>query len=245
MEDIGLTSVTFRKKTRQEVMQLAKESKIQFIEWGADVHVPPLDDTAIKEAVALQDQYQIPCRSYGSYFRLLQNTKEEFLAVLETAARLGAGIIRLWMGNQSSKDTTEAAFKKMVQETQVYADLAKERQITLAFEFHHSTYNDSGKTAVRFLKAVHRDNVKTYWQPFTEKADFENLQAVLPYLVTVHVFSWSKSGVRFPLSWLNGRWKRFEAILHAANCQPNHVLEFVRADSPKQFKKDAKTLRSW
>lgn len=36
----GMTSVTFRDKTPEEIIALTKQAKLQGIEWGSDVHVP-------------------------------------------------------------------------------------------------------------------------------------------------------------------------------------------------------------
>lgn len=245
MENLGFTTVTFREKSRREVCEIAKENGIQFLEWGGDVHVPPTDKEALKEALALQEEFGLKANSYGSYFKLLETDEKEFQAVLETAEALGAKVIRLWMGNKASSKTSEAEFTEMVEEAKRLATLAAEKGITIAFEFHHNTYNDSGETSLRFLKAVNRENVKTYWQPFTDATDFDNLKAVLPYLVCVHVFSWSKSGVRYPLFWGGRRWKKYIDILKENGAEPFWIFEFVKNDSAKQFSKDVKTFKKY
>ena len=45
---IGLTSVTFRKLTCEEIIRLAQESGAECIEWGGDVHVT--DEKTAREA---------------------------------------------------------------------------------------------------------------------------------------------------------------------------------------------------
>lgn len=42
MYNIGFTTVTFRKKSRREICQIASENDIKYIEWGSDVHLPPI-----------------------------------------------------------------------------------------------------------------------------------------------------------------------------------------------------------
>lgn len=245
MENLGFTTVTFRQKSRREVCEIAKANGIGFLEWGGDVHVPPTDREALGEALRLQEEFGIKAHSLGSYFKLLETDEAEFSAVLESAAALGAKVIRLWMGTKSSAKTSEAEFNDMVQETKRLAALAAEKDITLAFEFHHNTYNDSGESSLRFLKAVACDNVKTYWQPFTDKTDLDNLRAVLPYLICVHVFSWNKYGVRYPLFWGGRRWKQYIEIIKESGAEPFWIMEFVKGDSEKQFQKDVKTLRQY
>ena len=46
----GLTSVTFRRKTQEEIVALAAQAQLDGIEWGGDVHVPPGDLPAAKAA---------------------------------------------------------------------------------------------------------------------------------------------------------------------------------------------------
>ena len=54
----------------------------------------------------------------------------------------------------------ESEFLSMVDETRVLADIASQKGLTVAFEFHNGTNNDNGKSSVEFLKAVNKQNVK-------------------------------------------------------------------------------------
>ena len=63
---LGLCSVTFRKKSAEEVVALAQKAGIEFIEWGSDVHVKNLADA--KKVKALCEDASIKISSYGSYF---------------------------------------------------------------------------------------------------------------------------------------------------------------------------------
>ena len=64
--NLGLCSVTFRKKTAEEVVNLAKKAGIGYIEWGGDVHVKTLDDARMVKALC--ENADIKISSYGSYF---------------------------------------------------------------------------------------------------------------------------------------------------------------------------------
>ena len=46
----GIISVTFRPKTRAEIVELSKEAGLESIIWGGDIHVPHGDLSAAKEA---------------------------------------------------------------------------------------------------------------------------------------------------------------------------------------------------
>ena len=245
MYKIGFTSVTFRKKSREEVCKIAKENSIFNIEWGADVHLPPGDELALEEVLRLQKEYGINAVSYGSYYRLGMQDISLWRQIVETANAVGAKIIRIWQGSVSSEKVSDSALESMINEARILADIACEYDITIAFEFHKNTNNDCAKSAIHFLKTVNKDNVKTYWQPFSVSDDIENLKAVLPYLVVVHTFSWSKNGRRFSLKRKEKAWKKYISIINDSDIYPFFILEFVKNDNEKQFVKDAELLKKW
>ena len=159
---LGFTSVTFRKLSREEVCIAAKENGIEFIEWGGDIHLPPDDEKALDEVLALQEKYGIKAISYGSYYRIGQKDYELFDKILYVSEKIGCQRIRLWLGTVSSDKTDGKLFESLVEETRILCDKAKEKDIVISFEFHEGTFNDNGKSSVEFLDAVGRDNVATY-----------------------------------------------------------------------------------
>ncbi|MGN0570550.1 MAG: sugar phosphate isomerase/epimerase family protein [Candidatus Fimenecus sp.] len=243
MQNIGLTTVTFRKKSRREVCEIARENEIQYMEWGGDVHLPPNDDIALQEVLALQREFGLTAISYGTYYRLGAEDYTLWEQIVNTAAAIGASIIRIWQGESSSAEVSRETHSAMVRETQILADMAEKKGLTVAFEFHKNTNNDNGKSAVAFLEAVNKPNVKTYWQPFCTKEDIENLKAVLPYLVCVHVFEWNESGKRYALRHGEKKWHAYLEVLKNSNIHPYMILEFVKRNSKRQFAKDVQTLR--
>ena len=72
---IGVASVTFRNKTISQVVEIAKNAGVEFIEWGGDVHIKTLDDAIL--AKKLCDKNNIKISSYGSYYRTLCSDKAE------------------------------------------------------------------------------------------------------------------------------------------------------------------------
>ena len=79
---LGLCSVTFRKKTAQEVVDIAKKAGIGYIEWGGDIHVKTLDDA--KKVKVLCDKADIKISSYGSYFNSAHMTKTSGLTLAKS-----------------------------------------------------------------------------------------------------------------------------------------------------------------
>lgn len=243
MKNIGFTTVTFRKKSRREICEIADENHIKYIEWGGDVHLPPDDEDALQEVISLQKEFGLTAISYGSYYRLGAENYSLWEQIVNTADKIGAKIIRIWQGDSSSQKISKEKLQSMVNETKKLADVADKKGLIVAFEFHQNTNNDNGKSAVAFLKAVNKPNIKTYWQPFSTDADTENLQAILPYLVCVHIFEWNEKGKRYSLKHGVDKWRGFLKIIENSNAEPYWIMEFVRHDSRHQFAKDVKTLR--
>lgn len=243
MQNIGFTTVTFRKKNRREICEIACKNHIKYIEWGGDVHLPPDDEAALQEVISLQKEFGLTAISYGSYYRL--GAEDYFLweQIVNTADKIGAKIIRIWQGDCSSQKVSKEKMQAMVNETKKLADIADKKGLTVAFEFHKNTNNDNGKSAVAFLQAVNKHNVKTYWQPFSTSEDTENLKAVLPYLICVHIFEWNENGHRYSLKHGVAKWRVFLKIIENSDAEPYFVMEFVKHDSKRQFAKDVKTLR--
>ena len=53
---IGVASVTFREKTIEEIVEICKREQVEYIEWGADVHVKTLDDAKKATEKAVEEQ---------------------------------------------------------------------------------------------------------------------------------------------------------------------------------------------
>lgn len=52
---IGLTSVTFRNRSAEDILQLCRAIGIDDIEWGGDVHVPPGDLALAQDIQTLRE----------------------------------------------------------------------------------------------------------------------------------------------------------------------------------------------
>ena len=243
MNDIrlGLTSVTFRNKTAEEILDIMERSGLRCVEWGTDVHARSEDDArAIR---ALCDGRGIETISLGSYYRVGDGDLPAFEADCRIADILGAKRIRVWLGRKSSCLFTDEEKRAMLGEVSALADIAGRYGITLAFEFHRKTLNDCGDSCVEFLNALGDERVKTYWQPFFEGNDTANLDTCLGFVDAVHVFSWVAAAHRFPLDAKADEWRGF--IKTARPVCRDYILEFVVDDDEEMFMRDAKTLKSF
>ncbi len=78
MLKLGLTSVTFRNKSAEEVVEYCKMCGLSAIEWGSDVHVKPGDLKQAETVRKITENSGITACSYGSYYRLGATGIDEF-----------------------------------------------------------------------------------------------------------------------------------------------------------------------
>jgi 3-dehydroshikimate dehydratase len=238
----GLVSVTFRQLTPAEVVDVAVRAGLGGIEWGADVHVP--DVPAASQVAALTREAGLRVACYGSYLRL-GHPEGDPRAVVDTAAALGAPLIRVWAGRLPSAEAGPEHWAAVVGDARRVAALAAEAGIDVAFEYHRNTLTDTRASALRLLELVDAANVGTLWQPEPTRGVDENLgdlASVLPHLRNVHVFSWTPARERLPLAAQSAAWVRY---LRAADTDDRFaLLEFVAGDDPERLLADAATLRS-
>lgn len=239
---IGLTSVTFRKLTCEEIIRLAQESRAECIEWGDDVHVT--DEKTAQEARRGCEQAGIQTRSYGSYYKIGSGQLDAFQKLCEITLALGAQIIRVWLGEQGSGETSPEALTGLVEEGMLLSGIAAEYGLTVASEFHRNTYNDTRETCLAYLKQCGMENLKTYWQPMYAGEDFENLRAVAGQTEVAHLFCWNQSGSRrYPLKKGEKEIGLFLRELRAQGYQGDLLLEFVKGDSIRRYRKDMLCLK--
>lgn len=239
----GLTSVTFRKKAPEDVLRLAVEAGLEMIEWGGDCHVTNPREAAHMRVLCANQGIATP--SFGSYFTIGRDDEDKLKHVSETACALGAKTVRVWLGTKGSRDTDSSEYQALVDQTVCAAGIAASYGLDLAFEFHRRTYNDTGTSCLKMLDSCGQGNLATYWQPFFEGQDTENLNITLPRIRNVHVFYWNASGRRYRLKKGAGPWSGWIQTLKSAGFSGDYILEFCRHDSARVFKKDAALLRAW
>lgn len=243
---IGLTSVTFRQKTAEEIIALAKDAGLTGIEWGGDIHVPAGDTETAAEVARKTREAGLEVLSYGSYYR--GDEGEDFAPVLESAKALGAPVIRIWAGRKAFEESSEEEIKALAERIREAAQMAQDEGMDLAFEYHRGTATQTVTGALELLKAVHCCNASCYWQPnpdISKEEQLAEIDALLPFLANIHVFAWTGNNVRHPLAEGGANW--MEYLSHIREGGKNHalILEFVKDDSAEQFQSDASTLKEW
>lgn len=245
----GLCSITFRELSADELIDLCQKAKVDGIEWGGDVHVPPGDIELARSVRAKTEAAGLSVCSYGSYYRC-DSEEGAFSDVLDSADALGAPVIRVWAGRKGS-DESGADYRAEVAEHLKRAVIAaREMDITIALEYHGGTLTDTQASAQQLLEEVGLPGLKLYWQPRTAQGDLNSnlaeLKAALPHLAHVHCFHWGQAGWKDRRPLLDGTkdWQAYLEPIRQLEGDRYVILEFVKDDAPEQFLEDAKVLRS-
>ncbi len=258
MMKTGLCSITFRRLTIQQIVDLVKEAGLDAIEWGGDVHVPPGDIFSAETAKRLTEEAGLEVSSYGSYYFVLdaEGNEQDFAPVLDSALALGTDTIRIWPGMLPSEVASEKYRTQFVEKLRADLDAAAAHNVRLALEFHVNSFCDSNAAALALLDEVNHPNLYTYWQPMYWIADsdyrFQGLEKLSDRILNLHVFQWlfhpMRGGwgdniERIPLAEGDAEWKRYFSV-NLPEGDHYALMEFVRGDDPELFKKDAAVLKT-
>lgn len=249
----GLVSITFRKLSTDEIIELVKRSGLKTIEWGGDIHVPHGNIARAKEVGEKTRAAGLAVAAYGSYFKLGQSAADglDFKHVLASAEALRAPVIRIWAGIKGSAEYSPEERIFLAKEARTAAAAAAEKNIKIAFEFHGHTLTDTTESALQFLKECDHPNILTYWQPplpLTHEERIKSLKAVLPQLSNIHAFSWNTNAdgsyTRLAFADHADNWKEYFAIASKLPSDRAVMIEFVKDDSTEQFLEDARALKA-
>lgn len=242
----GLTSVSFRKLSVDEVIALAKESGVDGIEWGSDVHVPESDIEGAKDIASKTRGAGLEVLSYGSYFFLGEG--KEFLPFIKAALAMDTHTIRIWGGKKERWELSDEEYSALVEETRSIGSLASEYGVTVALEYHGHSITASAEDAVKFVRDVNSPAIKLYWQSIIGRAHEDNLKdidIVAPYLVNVHVFNYI-DGKQELLETGNGlaEWRAYAQRISEIPGDRAFITEFCKGGLAESFLADAKALNS-
>ncbi len=244
----GLCSVTFRQLPPRTIVDLTVRVQLDEIEWGGDVHVPPSAPHAeLRDVGRMTHDAGIGLSSYGSYHRIMlpENGPNDFVPVLDAAEALGTDVVRIWISGRESHEADDAYFRHAADRTRAVAELAAQRSMTLAFEFHSGGLTDTAESAQRLLDLVGMPNVMTYWQPLPREQGFDycgELRCLFGRLLHIHCFHWVEKDRR-PLAEGGALWQNRLDFLAGTEFANTVLLEFTRDNAPDSFLRDAATLR--
>ena len=235
----GMTSVTFRKKSVEEIIAIAKQAGLRGIEWGSDVHVPVGETAYAKKVGDLTREAGLEVFSYGAY---LKAGEEGFEEIAKTAAALGCKTVRIWASKPSSSSADDSDYEKVISALKDISKTAQGYGLTVCMEWHNGRLNDCAESSLRILKGVDRENIRTYWQPIAPYPDnLCHIQAMEGFIENVHVYNWiyGETVIRLLLSENREDWREYIDTLGYRN----YILEFTADDSDENFLADARTLK--
>lgn len=247
----GLVSITFRKLSPRQIVDLVEQAGVEAIEWGGDVHAPHGDVATAREVAQMTADAGLAMPTYGSYYRVGHPQEAAFEDVLRSAVALGTPTIRVWAGKVGSAAADAVYWAAVVADSQRIVDLAAAEGIAIAYEFHGNTLTDNAASARRLLEAVDRPTLRSLWQPPKGSTVEENragIDAIAPWISHIHAFSWrieEGQTIRLPLNEYTVEWKEYLSRIDGLGGERYALLEFVRNDDPAQFLTDAATLRGW
>ncbi len=240
----GLVSISFRSRTAEELISECVRLGLKTVEWGGDVHVPHGDEKRAGEVAGRMAEAGLTTAAYGSYFRAGNENQPDFGGIIACARILHAPTIRVWAGSQGSEECTNR--KPVWSCLKECCRMAAGHGLTLTLECHNKTLTDTVESTLQLLEEVDHPALRCGWQPQfkrTEACRMDWLRKVLPWLSTVHAFSWTGNGHRLALAENAAEWIRFLSILRERTQDIPVMLEFVKDDTLEQLADDAETLK--
>lgn len=240
----GIVSISFRDRSPEQILIAASEAGLDAVEWGGDVHVPHGDLEAARLVRELSAAFDTEIAEYGSYYAIGKSDPSLFEDILNTARDLGTNVIRVWAHQGKPSDSfSEEEYQACVADAKRICAMAGD--ITVALECHPNTLTDEYHTELKFIRDVGCDNLKTFWQPNQHRPvdyNLDSIRALLPYIVSVHVYSWKRKE-RLPLAALESDWLQYIELLSAKHL--NYMLEFMHDGNIETLKETAATLKKW
>ncbi|OHV37951.1 sugar phosphate isomerase [Parafrankia colletiae] len=234
--------MTYRALSVGRVVELAARAGLGVVEWGADVHAPPGDTSALGEVRATTAAGGLSTCSYGSYWCAGRDDLSAFAETAAAATALDARRIRVWAGTEGSAGAQDRP--SVVAALREAAQFAAGHGLQVALEFHPGTLADTADSTVRLLDEVGHDALSTYWQPPVNEPDavaLAGLRTVRDRVSAVHMFSWWPGWHRLPLTGRESLWREALALVGPVDL----LLEFVPDDDPALLVGEARTLRTW
>jgi len=238
----GLTSISFRKLSCEEIIELAK-GKVDAIEWGSDVHVLPGNVERAREVAKMTRDAGMEVASYGSYYRA--GSGDDFEALLDCAVAMGVATIRIWAGSEGSDVMSAENRKAVTEDIARITKLAAAKNITISSEYHRNTLTDNITSALQLIKDVRALGGETffsYWQPapwWSEETNKEELTKILPYLTNVHIYHWDSALKKYPIAEGKKIWGEYFDIIRTTPQDRYVYIEFVCDNDPVNFPADA------
>lgn len=245
---IGFTSTSFRQiKSIEQIVKIAVSSGAECIEWGGDIHIK--DIASAKYAKKLCDEAGINICSYGSYYRVGSKKRDEWKNICQIAHTLGAGSVRVWLGNKDSEITDEKEYVALLEDTKEICSVAEEYGLIVCPECHDNTFNNNTDAFLKIHKDAGCDNFRTYFQSRYKRKeyDIDRIERTMPYIQTVHISYSEQSREQFPKfkpSYINTLLEKIISTGFDGNLLIEYTYLFCYMGLPSSMKKDIAKIRA-
>lgn len=246
---IGFTTTTVRQiKDIGAVVELAKNVGADCLEWGGDIHVTDVESA--RKARKLCDESDISVASYGSYYRVGSNDKNEWERICEIASILGAECIRVWLGKADSEVTDKATYDSLVADAKSMCAVAAEYNLTVCCECHPNTYNNNTDAFLKIREDIGCDNFRTYFQSLYRRKeyDLDRIERTAPFTECVHISYSEQIREQFPkldTSYINVLLDKIISVGFDGDVLIEFTYLTMRYGLPSCLKKDIARLKKY
>ncbi len=243
MFDLGICSVSFRSLSAEEVIRAVAAAGLSVIEWGSDVHAPCTDKKRLKEIAEAQKAAGLRCSSYGTYFKVGENSPEELRDYIAAAKILGTNMLRIWCGKKDYEELGGQERDFIISECLACAKIAEEEGAVLSAECHPRSFTNSADGALALMNGVSSPAFRMYWQDnsrATFDVNYDYAERISDYVTNIHV-SYYEDGKQSNLDMGIARWKKYLSCFKPEGAL---LLEFVPGGTPEVLPREAKGLKA-
>jgi hypothetical protein len=222
---LGLSSQAFPAMTTKEILKLAVEAGLEGVEWAAESHLPPGDNSAAQNLMMETLMAGLSVVSYSALYRVRPGEESglAFKSLLDTTQSLHAPILRVFAGDHPWSKSGPEAREAIVSELKRLGDLAAERGITVCLSLSRGTAVEDYAEAEALLDALAHPFVRLAWEALPGGRGEEATAAVERLTARTSLLLARRSdrlGRSSPLAGDGDEWqKRFRAYL-AGEAEP-------------------------
>lgn len=245
---IGFTSTTFRPiKSLEKIVDIAKQSGADCIEWGGDIHVTDIESA--QKAASLCKNAGVEISSYGSYYKVGCGDDKKWKSICRIADAMGARVIRVWLGEKGSKATDDEYYERILNDLIGICEEADKYGLTVSPECHTSTYNDNTEAFLKIYKEFcekgKTNNFKTYFQSKYKKLDYDlrRIEKTIEHIEIVHISYSEQMREQFFFKRDGEYINKLLKKLKESGYDKTILLEYTYFSSPSFLIKDIEKLK--
>ncbi|MBP3337155.1 MAG: hypothetical protein J6L59_01965 [Clostridia bacterium] len=239
---LGLSSLSYNSKSINEVIAIAKNATLDYIQW-CDCHVALSDFKKAEEISSAMKKNGISCTQYYSSFDLnaSENPEEEFLQILRIADILGTDSVCLRAGSVTYENADEEYLALFLSRLDVISKLAEKENKNISFNFLSGTLFDNYMTTISLLVELEYKNVFINWQPNASVSllySLFELKTLIKYVKNVNIVLKNEESYQ-PMIECQDDWRQYINILRTKK----RYLFIETAGSSLELKQDVAILK--